>query len=286
MIHFNYTPPQGTDHEGKIVVSLDERAREYYSIEQFPLHLMHKDLSGRILWSADLFPGVWSSYTMLTYTTLEVVDSLGNKLVDWKWDTFSHGDFAHQLFEMWALNNKGANGLAIGTHNGMTGEWVGPINKGLLKGTLVEASDLQYLDLLKYYGNKSWIKCRRELITTDGSDAIFYEGGAGWTNSIMKESIETWVNPELITATNRTSVSINQLIKETSAEGQVRWIHLDVEGLDDKLILTIEPSLLPEILVYENENIGENSNTEVKDYLEGKGYTVTYSGRNVIAYKR
>jgi hypothetical protein len=76
------------------------------------------------------------------------------------------------------------------------------------------------------------------------------------------------------------------LIKETSADGPVRWIHLDVEGLDDKLILTIEPSLLPEILVYENENIGKNSNTEVKDYLEGKGYSVTYSGRNVIAYKR
>ena len=286
MIHFNYTHPQGTDHEGKIVVSLDERAREYYSSEQFPLHLMHKDLSGRILWSTDLFPGVWSSYTMLTYTTLEVVDSLGNKIIDWKWDAFSHGDFAHQLFEIWALNNKGSNGLAIGTHNGMTGEWVGPINKGLIKGTLIEASDAQYFDLLKYYDNKSWIKCRKELITEDGSDVIFYEGGAGWTNSIVKESIETWVNPGLITATNRSSVSINQLIRETSVDGPVRWIHLDVEGLDDKLILTVDPSLLPEILVYENENIGENSNTEVKDYLEDKGYSVTYSGRNVIAHKR
>lgn len=286
MIHFNYTAPQGSDHEGKIIISLDIESGKYYSTEQFPLHLMHKDLAGRILWSADLFPGVWSSYTMLTYTTLEVIDSLGNKIIDWKWDPFSHGDFAHQLFEIWALNNRGANGLAVGTHNGMTGEWVGPINKGLIKGTLVEASDAQYCDLLKYYDNKSWIRCRRSLATPDGADVIFYEGGEGWTNSIVKESIVNYVSPESITATNRSSVSINQLIKETSADGPVRWIHLDVEGLDDKLILTIDPSLLPEILVYENENIGENSNTEVKDYLEGKGYSVTPSGRNVIAYKK
>jgi hypothetical protein len=285
MIHFNYTHPQGLDHEGKIIVSLDHAARGYYSESQFPLRLMHKDLSGKILWSTDLFPGIWSRYTMLTYTTLEVIDSLGNKLVDWKWDAFSHGDFAHQLFEIWALNNRGANGLAIGTHNGMTGEWVGPLNKGLIKGTLVEASDIQYMDLLKFYGNKSWVKCRKDLVTPDGGDIIFYEGGEGFTNSIVKESIETYVSPELITATNRSSVPINQLIEEISSDGPVRWIHLDVEGLDDKLILTIDSRLLPEILVYENENIGENSNTEVKDYLEENGYSVTYSGRNVIAYK-
>ena len=285
MIHFNYTPPQGTDHEGKIVVSLDNESDKYYAMEQFPLHLMHKDLSGRILWSSNLFPGVWSSYTMLTYTTLEVIDSLGNKLVDWKWNAFSHGDFAHQLFEIWALNNRGSNGLAIGTHNGMTGEWVGPINNGLIKGTLVEASDSQYVDLLKFYDNKSWIRCRKELITPDGSDVIFYEGGEGWTNSIVRESIESYVNPDLITATNRKSTAINDLIVDVSNNGPVKWIHLDVEGLDDKLILSIKEELLPELLVYENENIGDKSNDEIRIYLESKNYTVTASGRNVIAYR-
>jgi hypothetical protein len=37
----------------------------------------------------------------------------------------------------------------------MTGEWVGPVNKGLLKSTLVEASDIQFKDLLKYYKTAS-----------------------------------------------------------------------------------------------------------------------------------
>jgi hypothetical protein len=286
MIEFVYEHPKNTDYEGVIFVHVHQNASQYYTKEQFPLRLMHKTLMGEIPWHVDLYPGCWSKYTMLTYTTLEVIDNLGNKLIDWTWDPFTHGDIAHQMFEIWSMNNRGANGVAIGTHNGMTGEWVGPINKGLIKGTLVEASGLQFNDLYKYYKNKTWIKCRKELITPDGSDVIFYEGGGGWTNSIVKESIENYINPSEIISTPRSSVSINNLIEEVSLDGPVRWIHLDVEGLDDKLILSIREELLPEILVYENENIGEKSNDEIRTYLESKGYSVWDSNRNVIALRK
>jgi hypothetical protein len=175
MIQFTYEHPKNNDYEGVLTVHVHETASQYYSKEQFPLRLMHKTLMGEIPWHSDLQPGWWSQYTMLTYTTLEVIDNLGNKLIDWKWDPFTHGDIAHQMFEIWSMNNRGSNGIAIGTHNGMTGEWVGPINKGLIKGTLVEASELQFNDLYKFYNNKTWVKCRKELVTTDGSDVIFYE---------------------------------------------------------------------------------------------------------------
>jgi hypothetical protein len=285
MIHFNYTHPQGTDHEGKIVVSLDERAREYYSSEQFPLHLMHKDLSGRILWSTDLFPGVWSSYTMLTYTTLEVVDSLGNKIIDWKWDAFSHGDFAHQLFEIWALNNKGSNGLAIGTHNGMTGEWVGPVIKGRLQATLVEASEPQFNDLVKYYNGKSWVNCKKELITSDGFDVVYYEGGAGFTNSMSKDIIQNYVEESFITSTLKSSKSINDLIIESSEKGKVRWLHIDVEGMDGELIYSINDDLLPELLLFESLHMENEYYDNLCSYLTNKGYSITKSGWNTICIK-
>jgi len=285
MILFEYKHPHDNHYEGVLTVSLDNNCSQYYSSNQFPLRLMHKTLAGEIPWHCDLYPGYWSQYTMLTYTTLEVIDNLGNKIIDWNWDPFVHGDIAHQIFEIWSLNNRGANGIAIGTHNGMTGEWVGPINKGLIKGTLVEASDPQFNDLYKYYNNKTWVKCRKELVTTDGSDVIFYEGGGGWTNSIVKENIENYVSSSQIRSTLRSSLSINRLIEEVSLDGPVRWIHLDVEGLDDKLILAIREDLLPEILVYENENIGDESNDMIRSYLESKGYIVHNSNRNVIALK-
>ena len=56
----------------------------------------------------------------------------------------------------------------------MNGEWVGPVNKGLLKATLVEASEPQYNDLLKFYTNKTWINCINSLITKDGGDFVFF----------------------------------------------------------------------------------------------------------------
>jgi hypothetical protein len=109
---------------------------------------------GEVAWSSDLYPGHFSQYLMNTYTNVDIIDSLGNKLFEWVWNPFIHGDFAHQYFEIWSLNNLGSNGIAIGTHNGMTGEWVGPVIKGRLKTTLVEASEPQFKDLLKYYNGK------------------------------------------------------------------------------------------------------------------------------------
>jgi hypothetical protein len=94
------------------------------------------------------------------------------------------------------------------------------------------------------------------------------------------------VDSSSIKSTNRTSVSINQLINEVSVNGPVKWLHLDVEGLDDKLILSIKEELLPELLVYENENIGDASNDMVRTYLESKGYVVHNSNRNVIALRK
>lgn len=285
MINLEYKPSHDNHYEGLMTVALDVNCSEYYSPDQFPLRLIHKTLSGEILWHVDLYPGHWSQYSMLTYTSLEVIDNQGNKLIDWKWDPFVHGDFAHQMFEIWSLNNRGANGIAVGTHNGMTGEWVGPINKGLIRGTLVEASGIQFRDLCKYYNGITWVRLKEELITPDGESVTFYEGGEGWTNSIVKESIEKYVESENIKSSERTSVSINNLIEEESKEGGIEWIHLDVEGLDDKLILSIREDLLPKILVYENENIGDKSNNLVKEYLESKNYIVRFSNRNVIAYR-
>ena len=48
MIQFIYEHPKGNDYEGKIVVSIDETAAQYYKKEQFPLRLMHKTLSKHV----------------------------------------------------------------------------------------------------------------------------------------------------------------------------------------------------------------------------------------------
>ena len=161
MINFNFSRPSDENPEGILNISVDYNTIKYYNEKQFPLYLTHKTIMGEVAWSSNLYPGHFSQYLMNTYTNVDIIDSLGNKLFEWVWDPFVHGDYAHQYFEIWTLNNRGSNGIAIGTHNGMTGEWVGPVVKGRLKATLVEASEPQFKDLLKYYNGKSWVTCKK-----------------------------------------------------------------------------------------------------------------------------
>jgi hypothetical protein len=285
MIYFEYTKPNEIHSEGNIRISVDYNASTYYNENQFPLYLTHKTLMGEVAWSSELHSGWFSEYSIISNTTVEIIDSLGNKLFEWKWDPFIHGDYAHQYFEIWALNNRGSNGIAIGTHNGMTGEWVGPVNKGLLKSTLVEASDIQFKDLLKYYKDKKWINCVQSLITTDGNDVVFYEGGNGFTNSLSKDIIEKHINIDEIITTIKPSKSINDLIIETYERGKVKWIHIDVEGMDGELIYGINDELLPELLLFESLHMDNQYYDNLCNYLSTKGYSITKSGWNTICTK-
>ena len=52
----------------------------------------------------------------------------------------------------------------------------------------------------KYYNDKKWINCVQSLITTDGNDVVFYEGGAGFTNSMSKDIIQNYVDESFITS--------------------------------------------------------------------------------------
>lgn len=285
MINFEFIRPTDENPEGIITVSVDYESTKFFDENQFPLHLQHKTLSGEVYWQTDLNAGWFSQFLMNTYTTVELIDSLGNKIFEWVWDPFIHGDYAHQYFESWALKNRGSNGIAIGTHNGMTGEWVGPINKGLLKGTLVESSEPQFSDLEKYYKHKPWINLKKELVTTDGSNIIFYEGGNGFTNSTNKDIISGYVEEQYIKKQERTSISINNLIEEVSKRGNIKWIHIDVEGMDGDLVYSIEDSLLPDLLIFESLHMDSDYKNNIKTYLESKNYFVKFSGWNTICIK-
>jgi len=285
MINFNFTRPTDENPEGIIHISVDHNSSEYYDSKQFPLRLNHKTISGESDWFSDLYPGHFSQYLMNTYKTVDIIDSLGNKIFEWTWDPFIHGDFAHQFFEVWSLNNPGSNGIAIGTHNGMYGEWVGPLIKGRLKATLVEASDPQFGDLMRYYGGKSWVVCKKCLVTPDGSDIIFYEGGDGFTNSTDEQLILKYVSPQYIRKTEKRSISVNDLIRESSERGRVRWIHIDVEGMDGDLVYSIDEELLPDLLLFESLHMDEEYHEKICNYLESKNYKITKSGWNTICTK-
>ena len=284
MIDFEFKKPFDTHYEGVIKVSISHDADKFFMEEQLPIRILHKSLSGEVLWSSELTNGTWSSYSQLTHTTFDAIDSLGNNLIHWKWDAFEHGDVAHQIFENWATNNRGANGIAIGTHNGMTGEWVNPVNKGQLKATLIEASEKQFKDLINYYNDKEWITCKQELITTDGKDCEFFECLNTFTNSVYKEHALKYNNE--ITSVLMKSTSINEIFNETLTRGEIKWLHIDAEGLDDYLILSLHEYYLPEVIIFETESLPKERHKSLVKYLNSKNYIIIDCGRNVICKRK
>ena len=235
-----------------------------------------KHVSGEVQWSTDLYDFWFGTYPNTEMFDVVIIDSRGNQIYRKEWDVFEHGnDFYKSLW----LYNKKLNsdgifpkGLVIGTHDGEFGEWVPIALKRESKLVLVEGSDNQFNKLYNNYKNNSLVKCIKNLVTPNGGDTTFYEGGAGYTNSIVEHVIRNWETEEIHSKT-MSSISITDLIIN-EFDGKLDWLHLDVEGLDAKLIMSIDETKikLPDFIIFEDFNLSDVEKEEIYNYLKIRNY--------------
>jgi hypothetical protein len=271
----NWTP------DGAIKVTTGDLSR-CFSSEELPLILSVINNDNKEIWTCELDSFFWSIYYEICYKTIKIKTSNGTEISEWKWDVFQHGDVCHQLFHIWSLNNKGSKGIAIGTHDGTSGEWVGPVSSGLLEAVLVEPSDKQYSVLESVYKNNQLVKLEKILITPFGGDVDFYEGGDGTTNSINKEhTIKYDSNVRLV---RYNSITLRDILNKHNIGNDKWWLHLDVEELDDKLLLSFDYSniQLPSCLIFEHEDLNEERTNDIHNWLNDKNYYYQKSARNTI----
>ena len=171
-------------------------------------------------------------------------------------------------------------GIAIGTHDGLFGEWVPCVLEGITEAILVEASKPQFDNLKENFEKFYDVSLVNSLITTDGKPVEFFEGGKGYTNSVVERVIRGWEKEE-INSSIKESISINTLI-----ETKVDWLHLDVEGYDIKLLMGTDPEKLPNLIIFEYENSKEDENSQIKQYLTNLGYELDYSKVSCLALKK
>jgi FkbM family methyltransferase len=186
------------------------------------------------------------------------------------------------------LQNNKLRGLAVGTHDGAFGEWVPAVREKMSKAFLIEASNKQFNELCKNYKDFSNVKLYEKLITTDGKDIEFFEGGGddeGYTNSVINEFFKKQNIKERYSRISP-STSLNEfIVKEMNSK--IDWLHLDVEGYDDKLILSIDETLynLPKLIIWEYEHIEEEEKISLEKFLYDRGYIVDYDNNNAMATK-
>lgn len=241
-----------------------------------------------VIWEGELYKSCWSEYhyPSTIKATSRLINPSGVTLMTYDWNTMIDGNDIDKFFLTWSKNNIGSKGISIGTHDGMSGEWVEPVREGLLEAYLVEASTEQYKKLVNNYRNFSNAFPLMYLVTADGSEYDFFEGENGFTNSIIESITKKYQSS--VTNKKMTSISLNNLILNLNLENQLDWLHLDTEGIDADLIMSLDENLvtLPKIIIFETINLSEEKRLDCINWLQSKGYNyIGPQGFNMMAFK-
>ena len=267
MVNFDYSGNQ-------IKITTEDLSRVFTS-DQLPLRFeIKKTVSSEVVWTTNLNSYMWATYPENEINDVVVYDAKGNYIYRYYWDVMKHGSIFYK--SMWlyckGLINQGIKpyGLVIGTHDGEFGEWVPLVRNYLSEMTLVEGSEVQYNKLLKNYERKSGVNFIYNIVTPNGGEVEFFEGGKGYTNSVVERVIRSWEKEE-IHSTKRNSVSINDLI--LTLNRKLDWLHLDVEGLDVKLLLSLKEEYIPNFIIFEDFNLSEEDSHIINKWIEVKKFT-------------
>lgn len=248
-----------------------------------------KHISGEFQWGTKLPNYSYATFPSTEMYDVEITDNKGFPIYTKRWDVMEHGTYFYKSLWIYCKglisNGKLPNGLVIGTHDGEFGEWVPVVMSKLSKVVLVEASEKQYKKLYQNYAKNDMVKFVNELITPDGGEVEFFEGGEGYTNSVVESVIKHWETEE-IKSTKRNSISINKLINDNFQNG-LDWLHLDVEGLDDKLIMGIEnKNLIPNLVIFEDYNLSQERKNIIYKFFSDLGYKNYSEGGICISFKK
>lgn len=221
-------------------------------------------------WECHLRENTWAEYRMRPYQTAIIEES--NKAV-WELRFHSEDTLSHAI-DMWCMcRPQRPLGIVIGANDGSYGEWIAAAKRRSTRLVLIEPSDRIFERLTKNYRESSLIKTEKSLVTVGGGPTTFYECPDDQTGLISSavEGHHSKHNYRNLEATTKESISMKQLLEEYRPD----WLHIDTEGLDAKLLLSIiDSELLPELICFEHVHAEEQELKYLKQRLAEKGYAI------------
>lgn len=275
------------DYSNKEIKITTGQLSKIFEPSKLPLKVeIRKKVSKEVWWSTKIADDMWASFPNNEINDVVIYDADGKLVYLYEWDVMQHGSTFYKTLYMYCkkifTSGKKPRGLAIGTHDGEFGEWVPVALDSLSDIVLVEGSLKQYNKLTENFSNKKF-KMIYDIITPNGGSVEFFEGGLGYTNSVVENVIRSWETEE-INSTKRNSTSINHLIQKEFGS-RPDWIHMDVEGLDSDLIMSINDEYLPKLLIFEDNNYNEEEKEKIYTFLKNKNYNLQSEKGNCMAIK-
>lgn len=262
--------------------------KDVSTLFKLPLKLsIRSHVNGKEIWTSELNDGWWAEFPNNEMNDTLIHDANGRLVTFKQWDVRYHGSELYKTFYYYCVEitkeGRRPTGIAVGTHDGLFGEWVPCVIKNITDAILVEGSEKQFNSLKENIGDLMNVNLVNSIVSSDGQPVEFFEGGLGYTNSIVERVIRNWETEE-IKSSVRESVTIESLIDKLTL-GSIDWIHTDVEGYDSKILMSIPDSLLPKLVMFEHENMSEEQNKIFENYLIDRGYKLNYQNVSCVGLR-
>jgi FkbM family methyltransferase len=260
-------------------------------ILNYPLIVYFTSQSGSILWSTTILTSnTWCELPSSRNLDIRIIDNQGELILNNIWEDNINSDICELKFIEWckffiSQENKKPKGIVIGSHNGLTGEWVNANNKNLIGSTLlIEPNEKPFQQLISNYQNDFKFSFKNILVSETGGYMDFYtnENEDSESSSIIMSNVNKY--HENIITKQLYSRTLNDLITEFSPD----WIHLDVEGLDAKLLLSTSDEVIKKLkfIIWEDIFLNDYEKTLLKDKLTYNGFSVIVGNEyNTFAIK-
>lgn len=278
-----------TDDNNEWRVQIDPKISLILKDENFPLKLKILNHYGKkILWEIDLFPDNWASWPSPKNTDLLLENRDGFILKMIPFNRMKYRDCIDDVFYYFVVLNKLKNGLVLGAGSGTYGEWVYPVLNYHTNAVLVEPGIAEIQDLTSLFNDNHNVKIINKGVDTETRNRIFWISSTGNVSSLDKEVSLKYVREDSLTPVEMEFISINDLINHEFYDRELEWIRLDVEGMDSKIIFSMDEEILKKVkyVQYEHINVTEEEKISTNLYLESLGFFVYMIGIDMVAIRK
>jgi FkbM family methyltransferase len=245
----------------------------------YPVKVFFTAKSGIIIWSTIIeYHNTWCAMPSSRNLDVRVIDNNGNLILNHIWRENIYSDICELEFLEWcrfflSRENKKPRGIVIGSHNGLTGEWVSANDKDLIGSTLlIEPNEKPFQQLISKYQSDTKFSFGNILVSEIGGFVDFYtnENEDSETSSILNHHFEKWYSKVI------TKKVFSKTIDELLLDFTPDWIHIDAEGLDAKLLLSASDEFLSKVkfIIWEDMHLTEEENTLLENKLRGINFSV------------
>ena len=249
---------------------------------------------GSIFWSCSLKDkGHWCSYPYARGMDVRILDFSGEIIFNLPWESEVHGDIIERKFIDWCRYFKGKNrykapGMVIGAHRGF-GEWEAAYNQDLIgECLLIEPNDSPFHSLVSRFQKDAKFSYKKCLVSESGGELEFFTNESGDSES-SSLSLDHLSKSPGIEEKKIVSKKIQSFTVESLLEGrEIKWIHIDAEGYDYKIILSIPDNILDKVdfIIWEHLFINDEDTSSLRNFFEQRGFiTIEGSSYNSCAFK-